>query len=373
MLKGIWCLICFGEPTSVLDSARISSRPTSSQTLSSSHGGGGSTGGGGGAASTDTAGVAAVSDTNPSPKWQQDSTTATSSNAGGADSELLPIPPSLEIGTAGGGSGGNGEKFAMEDWESVLSESVAVSPSQEQSILRWIMGDVEDPAMGSLNKVLQIGGGAGGVSAAAEFEFCGGFGVGDQGFGGDQYGATFMPTVPSFPNNNRSSAEKIGLAPNPISSNLSTNFKFPPNSQNIMHPSSVSNNLGAITLHHQTSFDSSAEMRPPIFNSQLLINQQQAQQAQNPSFFFPLSYAQQQEQNLFMPPQAKRHNPGGPVSGGLEPGSQISKGSFADTAEQELFMGRQQLHLQQQPLPHQLHLLLIICSKGQWGRGRSRK
>ncbi|KAL2234031.1 scarecrow-like protein 6 [Sesamum indicum] len=364
----------FGEPTSVLDSARISSRPTSSSTLSSSHGGGGgSTGGGGGAASTDTAGVAAVSDTNPSPKWQQDSTTATSSNAGGANSELLPIPPSLEIGTAGGGSGGNGEKFAMEDWESVLSESVAVSPSQEQSILRWIMGDVEDPAMGSLNKVLQIGGGAGGVSAAAEFEFSGGFGVGDQGFGGDQYGTAFMPTVPSFPNNNRSSAEKIGLASNPISSNLPTNFKFPPNSQNITHPSSLSNNLDAIALHHQNSFDSSAEMRPPIFNSQLLINQQQTQQAQNPSFFFPLSYAQQQEQNLLMPPQAKRHNSGGPVSGGLEPGSQISKGSFADTAEQELFMGRQQLHLQQQPLPHQLHLLPHYMQQRPMGPGQKPK
>ncbi|KAL0425818.1 UNVERIFIED_CONTAM: Scarecrow-like protein 6 [Sesamum radiatum] len=268
------------------------------------------------------------------------STTATSSNAGGADSELLPIPPSLEIGTAGGGSGGNGEKFAMEDWESVLSESVAVSPSQEQSILRWIMGDVEDPAMGSLNKVLQIGGGAGGVSAAAEFEFSGGFGVGDQGFGGDQYGATFMPTVPSFPNNNRSSAEKIGLAPNPISSNLSTNFK-----NEASHFQFTAANKPAA---------SSAGSEPVVF-------------------FFPLSYAQQQEQNLFMPPQAKRHNPGGPVSGGLEPGSQISKGSFADTAEQELFMGRQQLHLQQQPLPHQLHLLPHYMQQRPMGPGQKPK
>ncbi|KAH6822986.1 GRAS family transcription factor [Perilla frutescens var. hirtella] len=306
----------FGEPTSVLDSARIPSRPTSSSTLSSSLGGGG-----GGAASTDTAGVAAVSDTNPSPKWQQDSTTATSSNAGGPDSELLPVPPSLEIGAAGAG---NPEKFAMEDWESVLSESAAVSPSQEQAFLRWVMGDVEDPAMGNLNKVLQIsGGGGGGGSTAAEFDFSGGFGVVDQGFGGDQFGSSFMPTLPNFPNNNRSSADKIGLA----SSNPTTNFKFLSNSQNLMHPSSVSNNLGAIALHHQTAFDSCAEMKPPLFNSH------QTHHAQNPSFFFPLSYTQQQDQSLFGPPQAKRHNPGVAV----DAGSQISKGPFTDTGQQELY------------------------------------
>ncbi|PIN09668.1 hypothetical protein CDL12_17752 [Handroanthus impetiginosus] len=362
----------FCEPTSVLDSARITSRPTSSSTLSSSHGGG-STGGGGGAASTDTAGVAAVSDTNPSPKWQQDSTTATSSNAGGADSELLPVPQSLEIGNAGGGGGGNPEKFAMEDWESMLSESVAVSPTQEQSILRWIMGDVEDPAMGSLNKVLQFGSGGGG-SAAPEFEFNGGFGAVDQGFGADQFGTTsFMSTLPSFPNNNRSAGEKIGLVSNPLSSNLPINFKFSPNSQNIMHSSSVSNNLGPIAFYHQPAFDSSAEMKPPIFNSQLLINQHQAHYPQNPSFFFPLSYTQQQEQNIFGPPQAKSHNPGGPVDGGLEPGGQIPKGSFTDTGQQELFMGRQQLHLQQHPFPHQLQLLPHYLQQRPMGLGQKPK
>ncbi|KAH6765678.1 hypothetical protein C2S52_016661 [Perilla frutescens var. hirtella] len=84
----------------------------------------------GGAASTDTAGVATVSDTNPSPKWQQDSTTATSSNARGPDSELLPVPPSLEIEVA---DVGNPKKFAMEDLESVLSESAVVSSRRAKS------------------------------------------------------------------------------------------------------------------------------------------------------------------------------------------------------------------------------------------------
>ncbi|KAL0339285.1 UNVERIFIED_CONTAM: Scarecrow-like protein 6 [Sesamum angustifolium] len=341
----------FGEPTSVLDSARISSRPTSSSTLSSSLGGGGGSTEGG-AASTDTGGVAAVSDTNPSPKWQQDSNTATSSNAGGADSELLSVPPSLEIGTAGGRDGKNTEKCAMEDWENVLSESAAASPSQEQSIFRWIMGDVEDPGMGSLNKVLQIGGGGG--STPSEYDFSGGFGVVDQSFAGDQFGENSMPAVSSFSNNSRSSVEKIELAPNPVTSNLHSNFKFSPSSQNIMYPSSFSNNLGAIDLHYPAAFDSSAEMKPPIFNPQHLINQHQAHHAQNPSFFLPFSYAQQQEQSFIVPPQAKRHNPGGPIGGGLEARGPIPKGSLLDTGQQEIFLGRQQLHHQLQMLPHYL-------------------
>ncbi|KAL0373333.1 UNVERIFIED_CONTAM: Scarecrow-like protein 6 [Sesamum radiatum] len=297
-------------------------------------------------------GVAAVSDTNPSPKWQQDSNTATSSNAGGADSELFPVPPSLEIGTAGGRDGRNTEKCAMEDWENVLSESAAASPSQEQSIFRWIMGDVEDPGMGSLNKVLQIGGGGG--STPSEYDFSGGFGVVDQSFAGDQFGENSMPAVSSFSNNSRSSVEKIELAPNPVTSNLPSNFKFSPNSQNIMYPSSFSNNLGAIDLHYPAAFDSSAEMKPPIFNPQLLINQHQAHHAQNPSFFLPFSYVQQQEQSFIVPPQAKRHNPGGPIGGGLEARGPIPKGSLLDTGQQEMFLGRQQLHHQLQMLPHYL-------------------
>ncbi|KAK6121639.1 hypothetical protein DH2020_044616 [Rehmannia glutinosa] len=275
----------FGEPTSVLDS-RISGGPTSSSTLSSSRGGGG------GAVSTDTAGAG--------------STTATSSNAGGADSELLPV-----TGTAaGGGGGGNTDKCAMEDWENVLSDSGAVSPSQEQSIFRWIMGDVEDPAIGNLNKALQIGGG----SAAPEFDFSGGFGVVDQGIAGDQFVSNLMSSIYS---NNRSSAEKADLGSNPIYS----------------------------------AFDSSLELKPPIFNPQLLINQHQAQHTQNPSFFLPFSYAQLQEQSVFVPPPAKKPNYGGPISGGLEARGPIPNGSYLDTRQQEMLIGRQQLH---QAFPHYL-------------------
>ncbi|KAL2477970.1 scarecrow-like protein 22 [Forsythia ovata] len=342
----------FCEPTSVLDTVRSPSRLTSSSTLSSSLGGAGSTAGGGGC-STDTLGVVAVSGntTNICSKWRQDSTTATSSNAG-ADCELLPVPPSLQIGniSAATTATANTEKCSMDEWESVLSESVAASPSQEQSILRWIMGDVEDPSMGSLNKVLQIGSGQpAAAAAAADFEFNGGFGVVDQTFGADsvgQFGANFISPVPTSMHNlnfamNRSS--------NP-SSNLPNNL-FP----------SLPNNVGAISLQPCSTFDS-AEMKSTVnFSQQMLINQNQSQHPHNPSFFMPLSYAQQPEQNLFMPPQAKRHNPGGAIGVGLEPpGGQIPKGLFLDTG-QELLMARQQLHHYQQPPPdglsHQLQSL----------------
>ncbi|KAI9100221.1 hypothetical protein K1719_024439 [Acacia pycnantha] len=103
------------EPTSVLNVSRNPSPLTSSSTLSSSHGGGGS----GGCGSTDNStGAAKVSGDNP------------------------PAPPAA-LERCGMG---------MEDWESVLSES----PGHDQSILRMIMGDIEDPSVG-LSKLLQSG------------------------------------------------------------------------------------------------------------------------------------------------------------------------------------------------------------------------
>ncbi|KAL2555914.1 scarecrow-like protein 22 [Forsythia ovata] len=82
---------------------------------------------------------------------RQDSTTATSSNAG-ADCELLYVSPFLQIGNISAAitATANTEKCSMDEWESVWSESVVASPGQEQSILRWIMGDVDDPSMSSL-------------------------------------------------------------------------------------------------------------------------------------------------------------------------------------------------------------------------------
>lgn len=327
------------SPSAVLDTIRSPRPITSSSTLSSSLGGGGG-GGGGGTASTDTAGgggVAAVS-ANPSSKWQQqDNTTATSSNVG-AESELQQVQPpsSLEMGAAAAATGG--EKCAMEEWEGGLSESVMASPCQEQSILRWIMGDVDDPSMANLNKVLQ-------VSGPGDYEFNGGFGVVDQGFGADPVGqiGSYMPAISSsvsvssssFPTN-RMNSDKIGLVSNPPT-NLPQNPIFP----------SLPNNLGPIAFGQtqQQPFEST-DLKPHSFNSQFLINQHQTHIPQNPSFLLPLPFAQQ-EQNLLLLPQAKRHNPG--TMGGLESGSQISKGLFLDAGHQQ--------PTPSQGLAHQLQLL----------------
>ncbi|KAK4738602.1 hypothetical protein R3W88_002299 [Solanum pinnatisectum] len=338
------CCYFVNSPSAVLDTIRSPRPINSSSTLSSSLGGGG--GGGGGTASTDTAGgggVAAVS-ANPSSKWQQqqqqDNTTATSSNVG-AESELQQVQPpsSLEMGASAAAATG-GEKCAMEEWEGGLSESVMVSPCQEQSILRWIMGDVDDPSMANLNKVLQ-------VSGTGDYEFNGGFGVVDQGFGVDPVGqiGSFMPAISSsvsvssssFPTN-RMNSDKIGLVSNPPT-NLPQNPIFP----------SLSNNLGPIAFGQtqQQPFEST-DLKPHSFNSQFLINQHQTQIPQNPSFLLPLPFAQQ-EQNLVLPPQAKRHNPG--TMGGLEPGSQISKGLFLDAGHQQPTPSQELAH-QLQLLPH---------------------
>uniref|UniRef100_A0A5B7ADN1 Uncharacterized protein n=1 Tax=Davidia involucrata TaxID=16924 RepID=A0A5B7ADN1_DAVIN len=331
------CCFLGSEPTSVLETIRSPSPspPTSTSTLSSS------LGGGGGGGSTDTTGVAAVSG-NPSRKWPPVQQETSSSNAGvesGCGSlELQPVPPSVEIG---GGSGGGtitagAEKcgLGMEDWESVLSESIAASPSQEQSILRWIMGDVEDPSMG-LNKLLQTGGGG-----PPDLEFNAGFGVVDhQGFALDPLGAVMTPGVgnlmptmnPSFPTSgfphstNKFNNEKIGLPPTPSSL---PNYKLLPNPPNPMF-SPLSNNLAAFKPP-PPPFECS-DVKPQLFN--------------HPAFFLPLSYTQQ-EQNLLVPPQPKRHNPGG-----LEPNCSVP---FSDSG-QELFMGRQ--HQQAQGISHQLQLL----------------
>ncbi|XP_052171214.1 scarecrow-like protein 6 [Diospyros lotus] len=246
------------EPTSVLETIGSPSPPTSSSTLSSSF-----DGGGGGGGSTETAGVAAVSG-NPSQKWQE----PTTSSGPGLDSELHPVPPLLGAASAAAAPEKCG--LGIDDWEGVLSESVAASPTQEQSILRWIMGDVDDPSMG-LNKLLQTG-------APPELEFpTAAFGVGDHGFGSDPVGS-FFPSPNLMPPTMNPSIPTSGFPQNPIFSPLSSNL-VPP-----------------------------LDVKPQIFSPQVLINQHQALNPQNSSCFLP--YAQQ-ENHLFSPPQPKRHNPGG--------------------------------------------------------------
>ncbi|BFG21680.1 hypothetical protein CerSpe_079540 [Prunus speciosa] len=216
------CYVGSIEPTSVLDTRRSPSPPTSSSTLSSSLGGGGgggaSGGGGGGSGSTDT-------------------TTCLATTAAAVYENISQTP--LEESKCGPALG-------MEDWESVLSES----PGQEQSILRLIMSDIEDPSLG-LNKLLQSGSG----SDQQDLEFSAGFhDVVDQG-GYDG---------------------------------------FEPNTGNLQQQQHMG-----------------MDEKPQIFNPQMVMNQNQAQFTQNPAMFMPLTYAQLQEHHLLSPPPPKRLNSGG--------------------------------------------------------------
>ncbi|XP_073101662.1 scarecrow-like protein 22 [Elaeis guineensis] len=139
------------EPRSVLETRRSLSPPSSTSTLSSSLCGGGGGGGGAGGGSSDSASVAAaaaaaVLDAPAAQRWP------ISGEYGGAGphrreewaSELQPITGGLDLGFDCGERGGLG----VEDWEAVFSEP-AVSPGQEQTFLRWIMGDVEVPPTSS--------------------------------------------------------------------------------------------------------------------------------------------------------------------------------------------------------------------------------
>ncbi|XP_074323132.1 scarecrow-like protein 6 [Apium graveolens] len=281
------------EPTSVLDNISSPNPPTSTSTLSSSLGSG-RAGGGGGGCSTDTAAVAAVSG-KPSSNWAQNE----------ANSSINVVGQQIQEVSGGGDRHRSIEKcgLGMEDWESVLSESAAASPSQEQSVLGWIMGDVEDPSLG-LNKVLQIGGG--------DYDFNVGFGGMNQGFG--------------LENSNTIGSSSAHLMPTSYPQKVTTDFT---NAQNPMF-SLLENNVGSTVNQPQQ-----------IYNPQMLINQNQALQNQNPSFFLPVSYNDtQQDEQLFVPPHPKRHN-----SGNLESTSPVPKGPFLDSG-QEVFSGRQQQHQQ---------------------------
>ncbi|KAJ7962116.1 Scarecrow-like protein 6 [Quillaja saponaria] len=304
------------EPTSVLDVRRNPSPPTSSSTLSSSHG---SSGGVGGSGSTDsTTGVAATVSKNP-------------------------LQSALDIATEKCGMG-------MEDWESVLSES----PGQDQSILRLIMGDIEDPSMG-LSKLLQSG------SGSHDGEFNGGFGVMDQGFvlepiTSGNLVSSIDPSVSGncsdFPFNTQnvnSNIARFGTAGNP-------------NGQNPIYSTSASNlspvplSSGMFHSQQQQAIETVDE-KPQILNTQLMINQNQSQYSQNPAFMMPLTYSQLQEHHLLSQPPQKRPN-----SGSIGPNYQVPKVPFLDSG-QELFLRRQQQQLQLLPQHLQQRPPMMVSPK----------
>ncbi|XP_009374164.2 scarecrow-like protein 6 [Pyrus x bretschneideri] len=297
------CYVGSTEPTSVLDTRRSPSPPTSSSTLSSSHGSGASGG------STDTTTAAGVENPSQTPLEEQ------------------KCGPSL----------------GMEDWESVLSES----PGQEQSILRLIMSDIEDPSLG-LNTLLQSSSGSDHHHQNLEFG-CGGFqDVVDQGggYGGgfepdDHSGGLVSPSLhassdPDFNfSNNASNVEtqSSNVRPNPTMFSASMSNPFP-----------VSLSSGMF----QRQQNMGLEEKPQIFNPQMVINQNQAQSTQNPAMFMPLTHAQLQEHHLLSPPPSKRLN-----SGGFGPGYPVQRVPFLNPG-QELLVRAQQQQQQLQFLPQHL-------------------
>lgn len=283
---------------------------SSSSTLSSSHG---SSGGGGGCGSTD-------------------STTGVAAKVSG-EKENNPPQAGLEVGQGRCGMG-------MEDWESVLSDS----PGQDHSILKLIMGDIEDPSVG-LTKLLQGG------SGSQDVELIGvGSSLVDQSSVLDPIsGVNFVSSndpssgsgncsdFPFNPHHNvNSNVSRVGSGVNP----------------NPLFPASVSN-LSPVSLpqgvfqpqQQQHQSIQSLDEKLQVLNPQFILNQNQAQFMPNPSLVLPLTYAQLQEHQLHPQPPAKRLN-----CGPAGPNYQVPKTPFLDSG-QEMFLRRQQ---QLQLLPHHL-------------------
>ncbi|KAK7390184.1 hypothetical protein VNO78_25483 [Psophocarpus tetragonolobus] len=247
--KEDYCYVGSTEPTSVLDSRRSPSPPTSSSTMSSSLGSNSTSKGGGSgtSANTTTTGAAAAptaSDTNPPQESSPD-----------------------KCG------------IRMEDWE-----------GQDQSILRLIMGDVEDPSAG-LSKLLQST-----ACGSQSVDFNAGFGVVDQGL--NMVSASIDPSVnypsgfPFIAENIDGHSAKVGTG---IGTGQVSESVFSANNP-LMVSSSVS--PGVFTSQQQQEFGVVDE-KPQVINPQFMLNQNQVQFSENPSFYVPLMYPQVQEQQVF--------------------------------------------------------------------------
>ncbi|MQM18410.1 hypothetical protein Taro_051400 [Colocasia esculenta] len=335
------------EPRSVLDHRRSPSPPTSTSTLCSSQGGGGG-------GSTDSAGVAAVSD-NPLHKWPPSQDTPSSASAeaavggGGGNgegrredwtAELQPIPAGLEIGLLGSDKCGLG----MEDWESVMLAEPGggggTSPGHDQSFLKWIMGEVEDPtSAGGLrqqchHQVLPqvamefeggggaLGGPPGLVDPVFGFEHLGGMGVGLSG--------SLVAPPPSSSSSSSSPVASLGGFSVLNSNNGSTNIDsrilpISPGSGHLQalkgpifgnnsNPNPFFSPPAGNTLQLPLSMppgmlfqEPSVEEKPHLFGPNLFLSPQQAHPPPpNPAFFLPYAQPDQQQHHPLLPPRPKR-------------------------------------------------------------------
>nr|AYM54768.1 scarecrow-like protein 27-like [Cymbidium ensifolium] len=247
------------EPRSVLYQRRSPSPPTSTSTLSSSLSGGG---GGGGGGSTDTGGVAAISE-NPSQRKEEWAT------------ELHPIAGSLEMS----GIVGGGDKCGIgaDDWETMLSASAA-SPNQEQTFLRWIMGDIDDPSAASQHHHYDQF-----SSQAPPVEF-------DAGIAGSSFGLV----DPLF------GFESIGG----IAGATTSSGGFYQSSRNV----DVKNAIFTSSPPGMTFFQEPPEEKPQILGPNLFLQAK----TPNPALFLPSSSfaaaTEQHQTSSLFPPHPKRHH-----------------------------------------------------------------
>ncbi|KDP39855.1 hypothetical protein JCGZ_03386 [Jatropha curcas] len=323
---------------------RSPSPPTSASTLSSSFNG---SDGGGNSTDNTTANTTTATEkvVNPVSNERKDEWAT----------ELQPIPTGLEIVSTGERCG-----LGLEDWENMLSE-----PNQEQSFLKWIAGDVDESF--GLRQLLQ-----GGNSNPQDFEGngAGGLGIVDQGPGFEAMSSGIAVGVSSidanlaaFPisgissaNNNNNGNGKVGaaLVSPPSSSTALPNYRgVGLGSNNFGSPATAVSLPTALPpgmlYHHQIE---AQEEKPQILNPQALMNQQQLHNPhnQNPNFFLPLSFPQQE--NLLQP-QSKRHN-----SGGMEPMSQmLPKPPFNDPGHELLLRKHQQQQQEHLGFPQGMQFL----------------
>ncbi|XP_061363828.1 scarecrow-like protein 6 [Gastrolobium bilobum] len=284
------------EPTSVLDSRRSPSPPTSSSTMSSSLGSNSSGKGGGCGSGSANNTICAAPNVSENPPHE-----------------------ALENSTVKCG-------MRMEDWE-----------GQDQSILRLIMGDVEDPSAG-LSKLLQSSG-----CGSQNVDFNGGFGGLDQGLNME---SNIDPSVPgNYPGFSFIAENIDGHNAKAGSVSVSESI-FSASGNNPMLMSSSPGVFNSQQHHHHHQEFGVVDEKPQVINPQFVLNQNQVQFSENPFFFVPLNYPQMQEQQVFSQQQAKR-----PLYDTVGHNHQVPRLPLLDSG-QELFGRRQQTQL---PLfPHHL-------------------
>ncbi|KAF1868135.1 hypothetical protein Lal_00018651 [Lupinus albus] len=270
-----------------------------------------------------------VLDSRRSPNPSLSSSTMSSSVAATNLSEN-PLHASLESST---------EKcdMRMEDWE-----------GQDQSIMRLIMGDVEDPSAG-LSKLFQTGG-----CGYQNVDFNRGFGVVDEGL---NMVSIIDPSV------------QVNYHAFPFVENIDC-YSAKTGSVSVSESIPVSANSSLLVLSSPGVFNSQQQQlqqqgigvvdeKPRLINPQLMLNQNQARLSNNPSFFVPLTYPQMQEQEVFSQHQAER-----PLSDTVGHNYQVPRFPLLDCG-QELFARRQQKQLPLFPHHHlqQLQPLVVPSAK----------